>query len=453
MKRIVLIIGGGPAGLTAALRLSEQGYAVTLLEQAVTVGGRWIDTCWGPSGTDPIPPVFIGCQQAILSLLTTLGTAHHVQFSDRLSLEFCLPGRRPIRLRRSLAPAPFHTLLSIAGFRGAAFRDRWRFLNWLERTWEKDPALPVDLETHTGEAWLRGIGQSEAARRHVWNPLSRFLLGDDLRTISAAALLTMLKRCFLSSRPHSRLAIPVRSLRHLFVKPAEEKLIRSGVSIRIETAASQIRFDSHRVIGVRTRTGDLLTADWYIAAIPHRALTPLLPERVLTRFSFFQEICRLTDSSALTIHFRLNRMCPVPRVLLLSGRTFHWIVIRPDESGDQQTVVSLVMTGAPEWLDRPESELLHLALDELKSCVPIEHTIAVEHYRIIRAPQAFLSVRPGTAGLRPLQQSPFPNFLLAGDWTDTGLPATLESAVQSGDLCAQAITAKDAEDRPLTRQA
>lgn len=453
MKRKVLIIGGGPAGLTAALRLSEQGYAVTLIEQAATLGGRAIDTRGNPLSTDPIPLVFIGCQQASLSLLKTVGTAYHVQFSDRLSFEFCLPSQRPIRFGRALAPAPFHTLLSIAGFRGATLRDRWRFLNWLERTWEKDPALPVDLETHTGEAWLRSIGQSEATRTYVWNPLSRLLLGNDLRAVSAAVLLNVLKCCFLSSRSHSRLAIPVRSLQCLLVEPAREKIIESGGTVRAGTAASQIRFDPHRVTGVRTQNGEALTADWYIAAVPHNALMPLLPERVLSRFSFFQQIGRLTDSSALTIHFQIHRACPAPRVLLLSGRTFHWIVLRPGEPGGQQTVASLVMTDASEWLDRPEGDLLHRALDDLRSCVPIEHTIAVEHARILRTPRAFLSIQPGTAGLRPLQQSPFPNFLLAGAWTDTGLPATLESAVRSGDLCAQAIAAADAENRPLMQPA
>ena len=133
MKRTVLIIGGGPAGITAALRLSGRGYAVTLLEQRFELGGRLISSSESAESTDAIPPVVLGCHKATLSLLETLGTARQVRFSNRLRFEFLLPGGRLVPLRRPWLPGPLHAMLGLATFPGLPLRDRWRVLAFLER--------------------------------------------------------------------------------------------------------------------------------------------------------------------------------------------------------------------------------------------------------------------------------------------------------------------------------
>jgi len=438
MRRKVLIIGGGPAGLTAALRLRALGHAVTLLEQGSELGGRLIH-----ADADTIPPVLMGCQQATLSLLKTLGTGRHGRFSPRLRLEFILPDGRAVPFRRLWAPAPLQALLSLAAFGGLPFRDRWRLLTFIERTWEGDPPLVPDLESRTADDWLAGSGQSGTARDHVWNPLARFLVGDDLTTVSASSLLGQLVRCFLSSRRHSRFAIPDCGARPLLLSPAREQLLQSGALIRLETAVDQIRCEAQRVNGVQLRTGEVLTADWYLAALPPRQLTRALPERALTRFTYFQQITQLTDVPALTIHLWMEQPLRNPRLLLLAERTFHWIIGRPDpESPHRRSHLSLIATGRADLLARPDQELLELALGEISYAFPSAAAATAKDYRIVRQPRAFLSVGPGTAALRPLQQSPLSNLLLAGDWTDTGLPATLESAIRSGDLCAQIIASK-----------
>ena len=386
MRPSVLIIGGGPAGLTTALRLSARGYAVTLLEQGGELGGRLIR-----SAADAIPPVFLGCHRASLSLLKTLGTARHVRFSKGINLEL------------------------------------------LERTWEGDPALPPDLESRTADEWLADRGQSEAARALVWSPLARFLLGDDLTVVSAAMLITTLARCFLSARRNSGIAIPAHGMRHLLLEPARAQLLRSGATIRLGTAVNQIRFDAQRVSGVDLQTGGTLAAEWYVAALPHRSLYRLLPEGALARYSYFQQLTGLTDSPALTVHLWLiahTAAAPTSCARSSSSRT-----------------TSLVATGKVDVLDKPDRELLEVALHEVRAAFPALSSARTQEYRIVREPHAFLSVKPGTAALRPLQQSPFLNLCLAGDWTDTGLPATLESAILSGERCADAIHMKMEEGR------
>lgn len=443
--RTVLIIGGGPAGMTAALRLCERGYAVTLLEQRSDVGGRLIS----PDAPridrippDAIPPVIVGYQQALLSLLEHLGTAHHLRSSSRHSFEWVLPGGRVVRLARPWGPGRFSTVLGIALFRGLAAADRRRLLSWLERTWEQDPPLPADLESRTADDWLIAIGQSDPARDHIWKPLARFLIGDDITVISAAVLVDVLTRCFLSSRQRAYLTLPSRGFDDLLVSPARAALERAGAMIRLNETVEQFRSDARRITGIQLQAGGVLTADWYVSALPHWRLTPLLPERALTHFSYFQQIAKLTDSCALTVHLCSDAPVTAPRLHLLVNRHFHWLVGRTDaQEGHRQTILSLVATGRPDLLARPDQELLELALAEIGAVWPSVPVSATD-YRIIREPRAFLTAAPGTAPLRPLAQSPFPNLFLAGDWTDTGLPATVESAVLSGELCARAITAK-----------
>lgn len=431
MNPTALVVGSTLAGLTTALRLGRRGYAVTLIEQP-----RQSDSsAHHELEEDALPLVLMGCHTATLSLLEALGTANHVQLNERVNFELLSSHHRLGRLRRPPLPAPLHVLTGLAIFSGMPVRDRWRFLMWAERTWERDPALPVDLESHTAEVWLRGIGQSEWARAHVWTPLCRFLLGDDVSTVSAAALLSTLMRCFLSSRRHSQLAVPLLSTDHLLRQPLREALIGMGISIKTGYA-DRLNFSLHGVTGLQVKGEDTLRADWYIVALPHQNISPLLPERLLTRYSYFQHIGELSDTPAAAVHRWIDLPIPSPRLILLAGQTFHWICLNP--TNRRQTQVSCVMTGR-SGLDRSDEDLLHAAREDLRRALPELSNAQQISHRIVRQPRACLSMKPGTTAHRPLQRSPFSNLLLAGEWTDTGLPATVESAIVSGNRCAQTI--------------
>lgn len=459
MKRTVLIIGGGLAGLTVALRLSARGHVVTLIEESRGLGGRLVAPRVEPAHTlkpqDPslpscsepqeaLPLIVLGSHTSTFSLLKTLGPGAEASSFHRLPLEFLLPDGCAVRWRHLWAPGPFHALLALTIFRGLPIRDRWRALTWLERTWEGEPDLPIDLEHRTADDWLAAIGQSEMARGRILGPLTRFLLGEDPTVVSAAMLVAMLARCFFSSRDHSAITIPAAGVGRLLLDPARDQLVRSGAAIRLETAVRRIQLDSHGVTDVQLRTGETLKADWYVAALPHRSLCSLLPERVLAQYAYFEHLTKLSDAAALAVHLRFDRGPRPARLLLMAQGPYHWLVSRADAgSGSGGTRVSLVATGSTAQLERPDQELVDLALGVIGRAWPAWAEARPLEFCIVREPHAFLSVRPGTGALRPLQSSPFPNFFLAGDWTDTGLPGTMESAIKSGDLCADAIEEKE----------
>ncbi|HEX9742862.1 MAG TPA: FAD-dependent oxidoreductase [Nitrospiraceae bacterium] len=440
MSPTALIIGGGPAGLAAALRLSTLGHHVTLIEQNDHLGGR-LQSGGAADLCDAIPPVFMGQHKATLALLKELGKADAAKLSGSLRLEFQFPGGRLACLMQPWLPAPFHTILGLMLFGGLPFGDRWRLLDVIERSWEGDPALPENLDQRTAEDWLAERKQSARARADIWTPLARFLIGDDLTTISAAALVNALTRCFLSARRHMSLSLPNETLQSLLLAPITAKLAQAGVTIRLNSAAAQLQIERDRVTGVRLHDGATLTADRYIVALPHKQLTAIVPERVLTHYAYFQQVTRLSDSPALTVRLRVDSALQAPRVVLFARRTFHWLASRPAlrPSG---TLVSVVATGKSELFERADQDLTRLALEEVAYAYPGSHAITVLESRVVRAPRAFLTMSPGTRVHRPLPQSPFDNLYVGGDWTDTGLPATLESAIVSGTRCAEMILAK-----------
>jgi squalene-associated FAD-dependent desaturase len=438
MPRTALIIGGGPAGLAAALRLSTRGCSVTLVEQSDRLGGRLLPG--GPADRfDALPPVFMGHHRATLALLRELGANARMAQSHGLRFEFQLPGGHLACLMQPWLPAPFHTIAGLLLFEGLPLADRWRLLDVIERSWEGDPALPQNLDQRTAEDWLTERKQSERARADVWTPLARFLIGDDIAIVSAAALVSALSRCFLATRCHSCLMIPADNLHTLLLTPLANRLAQAGATIRLNHAAALLQIENDRVTGVRLRDGATLMADQYIVALPHKQLTAILPERVLTHYAYFQQLTQLSDSPALTVHLRIDTALQAPRVVLFARRIFHWLVSRPG-SHHSGTVISVVSTGKPELFERTDRELIALALDELAYAYPGSEAIKLLDSQIVREPRAFLTMSPGTRVHRPLPQSPFSNLLIGGDWTDTGLPATLESAIVSGTRCAEHIT-------------
>ncbi len=430
MKPSVLVIGGGVAGLTAALHLSKAGAQVRLIEKGTNVGGR----------LNNFPNLVFGWHQHTQSLFKLLHLPSILSSSKDLTIEFT--GVRASTFRSPPIPGPLHGLLGLALFQGLSVRDRFRALNLIERSWEGTPPLPIDLDTRFAKEWLTHGGQSSGAQQRVWNPLSRFLLGDSLSRVSADYLVRIGTRCFLSSRSDSLLVIPPTPLSTLILPAALSLLQQWGGTVNTNLSAEQLRVQSRLVKGVCLNNGVQEQADWYILAIPHSRLTGLLPEGTLTHFAYFDHISQLTDIPTLIVEFVVSSFVSQPRLLLLSEGTFAWIVCSgPDTSSPPQVTITCVLTGRKELSFYEDPDLLKLAQEDLTHVLPEFSKTSIYSARVTREPHGFLSLVPGSTLNRPLAQSPLSNLLIAGDWTDTGLPSSLESAILSGERCAKHILA------------
>lgn len=433
MSQTVLILGGGIAGLTAALSLAAKGHSVTVIEQADHVGGR----SWHAP-----PPILLEAHTATWSLIKTLGQDAVTRQLRHTPLEFLQSTGARIQFLHLPLPSPLNTLLGTTLFQGLSMRDRWHLLSFLERSWEQDPPLPNDLDARVADEWLTNIGQSEKARHGVWNSLARLLLGAALSQISAGLFMRTLRRCFLTGARATKLIVPSHGLDSFLLAPLRTQLDRLGVRFRLNATASQLHFSQDRVTQVELADRTKLTADWYLSALPPQRLTPLLPERVVTHYAYFQQLSRLSESPLVMVCLHLDQPVQHAQLILLEGKTFHWMIRHPDkERHEQASVVWALAVDEPDLLPQSKEDLMRLVLDDMAAAFPTASAPRVLDIDVIRLAAAMFATKPGAQQYRPIPTSPFTNFLVAGAWTDTGWPANLESAILSGQRCADAIAA------------
>jgi uncharacterized protein with NAD-binding domain and iron-sulfur cluster len=436
MSGTVLILGGGIAGLAAALHLGTSGHSVTVIDQGDPIGGRL---------RQAPPPLLLEAHSATWSLLNSLGKETLIRQYRHTPLEFLQSTGTRTQFLHLPLPSPLNTLLGTTLFQGLSMRDRWHLLSFMERTWERDPPLPNDLDLRLADEWLASIGQSEKARRGVWDSLARLLLGAALPRVSAGIFMRTLRRCFLTGAKATKLIVPSCGLNSFLLAPLKARLEAIGIQFRLNMRATQLHFDRDRVSHVELADHTRLTADWYVAALPRRHLTPLLPERVVTHYAYFQQVSRLRESPLMIVRLRLDEEIEQTQLILLEQRTFHWIIRHQDnELHEGASVVWVIAVDAEDLLAQSDKALTSLALEDMTAASPTTSTRHVIEADVVRQPHACLMLPPGTQQCRPLPSSPFFNLYVAGDWTDTGWPANLESAIVSGERCARAIHAQTA---------
>jgi uncharacterized protein with NAD-binding domain and iron-sulfur cluster len=221
------------------------------------------------------------------------------------------------------------------------------------------------------------------------------------------------------------------------VQPITETLTQAGATILRNTEAAQLRYERDHISGVLLRDGSLLQADWYVAALSPQQLTPLLPERWLTRYAYFQQLVELLSVDSTILHMHAEQPCATPRLILLNDTSFHSVLATA--TTPNRTGFSLITTDS-QFAQAQLDSNLDIALSDLLRSLGLlmpESRIASTCRRTI--PGAILSLRPGTKLHRPIQRSPIANLLVAGSWTVTGWPPNLESAIVSGNRCADAI--------------
>lgn len=429
----VLILGAGLTGLTAAYLLLEQGHRVTLLDAP-----GWQDGYGADAGDTA--PIVLGCHLDIRRLLRAIDDGETSRSDSTVRLEFPLPDGRTASYRPPPLPGALHWIIGLLGFHGLAWHDRWRLFSHLEQIWEQTRTLPPDLDNRIADEWLASIGQNPEAREQIWNPLSRWLTGNDLARLSGAVFVRQLSALFLRKEEDARLTYVHGSVGSRLMAPLRRALDRHGIQILLQSDTPDLRLGPDGVEGIRLRNGDWLRAQRYITALPHRKLLALLPEHLLTRYAYFAQIGELEVLGDVAVSFTRPSAHPSPRLLLLGGRPFHQLLIAP--SGPNEVTCRLSAVGNPALTELRDDDVIELGRMELRRLCPDLSPDDERTGGLARHDHAALSLKPGASLCRPIQQSPLPNLLLAGAWTDTGWPATVESSIASARRCAEIISTR-----------
>jgi squalene-associated FAD-dependent desaturase len=450
-RQVVVVVGGGLAGLAAALECADRGARVTLLERRNRLGGltwsfrhagRWID-----NGQH----VFLRCCDQYLSFLDRIGAASDVVLPERLDIPVVArptsPGRpaRWGRLRRSGLPAPLHLAGSLLRYPHLTPRERLGLGRavWSLRALELgSPAL--DQESFG--AWLTRHGQSEGAIAGLWD----LITVPTVNLLAADASLAMAAKVFqtglLTDSGAADIGWSRVPLGALHGERAAAALAAAGVEVRLGVEVGQIErgvaAGSGWDFAVRTADGTL-AADCVVAAVPHDVAGGLLPAGSVAHQDRLGE---LGTSAIIDVHLVFDR--PVTRWPLLAGlhSPVQWVFDRTASSGlseqrDGSQYVAVSVSAADELIARRPDELVPWVTAELACLLPEAAQARVLDALVTKERKATFRARPGTAALRPGPRTAWPGLAVAGAWTDTGWPATMEGAVRSGRAAATACLA------------
>jgi hydroxysqualene dehydroxylase len=436
-----LVIGGGLAGITAALDCSDAGADVRLLEARGWLGGATFsierDGLWMDNGQH----VFLRCCRAYRGLLARLGVESQVILQDRLDIPVLEPRGRVSRLRRSRLPAPFHLATALARYRPLSARERIRAARAARALGRLDPADP-GLDGESFGAWLREHGQTPRAIEVLWDLIVLPTLNLHAREASLALAAKVFKTGLLESSDAGDIGYAAVPLARLHGEPAQRRLESAGAGVRVRARAAAVEPGSDRFrVAV---DGTSLEAEAVVLAVPHDEAARLLPREALADVA---QLPGLGSSPIVNLHVVFDRrVLDLPLAAGL-GTPVQFVFDRTEPGGldGEGQYVAVSLSCARDYARRPVDELRREFVPALAELLPRARDAKVERFFVTREQQATFLQGPGTAKLRPGPRTAVPGLVLAGAWTDTGWPATMEGAVRSGLAAARALTRPRAE--------
>ena len=436
----VLIIGGGFAGLAAGVALAEAGKRVCLFEQNPHLGGRarsFRDPATG-SVVDNGQHLFMGCYHSTIQFLKTIGTLDRVQFQRRLAVPFLDRGGRLTRLDCPDVAAPWHLLLGVLRSGSFSFKQKLEVLH-LGRGLRIGGRESAPTESETVAAWLDRQRQSQGLQRRFWDLLCIAAMNEDPRIASAQLFARVLRLALFSSSADSRLGIARVGLSECYTTAAAAYIEARGGRVQTGRSVKQLLISKDACRGVVLGGGQSSEGASVISAVPWREFATLLPGEIVRTDPVLAGSLALRPAPIISINLWFDVPITDLEFAGLRGTTVQWLFDKSRILNARDYYVSLVLSGAHEHVKSSKEDLLALALRELIELIPSARKAKLLHSLVIKEHFATFSPSPEAERLRPEARTPLRGLFLAGDWTATGLPATIEGAVQSGYTAAREV--------------
>lgn len=440
----VLIIGGGFAGLAAAVDLAEQGIQILLLERRNFLGGRaysFPDKVTGDT-IDNGQHLMMGCYHHTLSFLHKIGASHKIKFQPNPRVDFLSETEGHASFACPALPAPLHLLAGLSRLKTIGWRDRIKALRvgLALRTMNGNRARLADI---TVREWLNELGQSEQMQSRFWDLMALAMLNESPERASADMFARVLDQAFMHAKQDSTMVISRVGLSDLYTQDAVQFIAARGGEVRMNAGVKTIDFAENRAVGVTLTSGECLAAATIISAVPYFMLKDMLAPELLA--AHFPAVAEFKSAPIVSINLWYDEPVTELEFVGLLDSPMEWVFNKNAIAGNTQNQrqhLALVISGAHQAAVQPKEDLIEMATAEMKRFFPHARHQPPLHAYVIKEQHATISHTVGIARQRPAQKTPLANFFLAGDWTATDLPATIESAVWSGQECAKLVVAK-----------
>lgn len=441
-----VVVGAGFAGLSAAVRLTRYGARVLVLEARARLGGRATAFADRDTGelVDNGQHVLLGCYTETLAFLREIGAGGNVRVEPRLSVTMIDRAGRRSRLECPTLPAPLHLLAGIVEWDALSWADRLSALQMAGPIKQARRALKPGASTiaaspgETVEAWLIRNGQSPRVREMLWEPLALAALNQPLDQAAAPPFARVLAEMFGSDPQAAAIVLPAKPLHQMYAEPAREYLESRGGSV-LTGAPARITIGNGTTSSIEV---EALREQWrpevIVSAVPWFALRELFAGDSAALAGLLDGASRMASSPIVTVNLWFDRdvLADVQASFVgLPGRSMQWVFDKRAVFGGDASHLSLVSSGASPLVALTNEELIARAYDEMLDALPAVRSASLVRATVVREPRATFSLAPGQPA-RPQVVTPVRGLYLAGDWIDTGLPATIESAVRSGHLAA-----------------
>ncbi len=452
-----LILGGGLAGIAAAVRLAQAGRAVTLVETRKRLGGRatsFVDPTTKET-LDNCQHVLVGCCTNLMDLYRRLGVADAIEWHRRLY--FALTDRkgetRIDQLEADDLPAPLHMTRSMLGFKNLTLAEKVAISRGMLAMMRMGKDGREALHHVTFAQWLEAQSQPAGAIRKFWAVVVISAINELPERMSAGYAIQVFQEAFLSNAGAYVMGLSSVPLVELY--GAAERLIASaGGRVMLGRSVERLHFDGHRVTGAELDGGEKIEADHFISALPFDRLAKVCPPEMFAVDARLHVAKNIGVSPIIGIHLWLERAdgrpaMELPHVILMDS-PLQWVFNKGmDEPPSRAQHLHGVISAAHDLVDTPAEEIAAMTVAEVRKIFPAARDARLVHSRVVKEKRATFSALPGLEAIRPRAVGAIDNLLLAGDWVKTGWPATMEGAVRSGYIAAAAAMGNDKPEASL----
>jgi squalene-associated FAD-dependent desaturase len=444
-EKTVTVVGGGVAGMSAACALAESGLHVRLVEQRGYLGGRASSYLHSGVGEiiDNCQHVLFGCCTNLIGFYHRIGVADHIHWTRKMTM--IEPGGRHSTLGPSgwgpfMLPAPLHALPKLMAAHAFSFADKLALARAFSALLRFNPKVP---STESLGAWLRRNRQTQGAIERFWRLVIASALNADLDAIALPYAAKVIRELFMNSAVAGSMGMSTVPLSTLYESAAEFLLLRNCEVLYNTHAESAAWDDETSQWTLTTRNGEFIS-DYLVLALPFEAVAKLIPHMPPAGGAdiLMSQIEQHEHWPICSVHLWFDRKVTELEHAVLLDRTIHWMYNKTRLHPLRETngsYLELVVSASRAFAALSREEAIALAVRELAEYFPVVSQAKLEKVALVKDVRATFGVPPGIDAFRPVSAAPWPNCFLAGDWTATGWPSTMESAARSGHLAAEAL--------------